>query len=102
MLVRMKYGGYALLVKHGGGEERVPLGFEHTITGLLACDSLTSDQRYLTLYLLYNTYRETKRITKNTEGSFYRVAFLEGRLKRKKQNHRYFVTVLPKKREAAT
>ena len=53
MLVRMKYGGYALLVKHGRGEERVPLGFEPTITGLLACDSLTSDQRYLTLYLLY-------------------------------------------------
>lgn len=96
MLVRQQYGGYALLVKHGGGEERIPLGFAHTMTGLLACDSLTSDQRYVMLYLLFDTHQEATRQAEAKTASAYKVAFVEKRLKKTMRNHRIYVSIVPR------
>lgn len=49
MLVKAHYGGYWLCVKHGGGEERISIGYHHTATGLLALSALEADARYLVL-----------------------------------------------------
>ena len=96
LLVKQQDGGYALLVKHGGGEERIPLGFAHTITGLLACDSLTSDQRYLMMYLLFSTHKEAARQAEAKTASYYQVAFIEKRLKKTKRNHRIYISIVPR------
>lgn len=95
-VVKPTIGRYQLLVKHGGGEERINLEYEFACGGLLALASLESDARYLMLHTLYSLYKDTKQTTETQQGTYYRLAFLEGRLKRKKKNHHYYVTVLPK------
>lgn len=95
MLVKAHYGGYWLCVKHGGGEERISIGYHHTATGLLALSALEADARYLVLYTLYTTHSDATRQAREATAHRYQLAFLEGRLKRKQRNHRVRVEMLP-------
>jgi hypothetical protein len=94
-LVKPKYGPYTLLVKHGAGEERIPLVYIHVATGLLALSTLDADQRYLVLYTILRAHTDAQREATQATANKYQVAFLEGRLKRRRRNHRYHVEIKP-------
>lgn len=96
VLVKQQFGGYALLVKHGAGEERIQLGYDYHLTWVKALEGLDSDMRYLCLYTIYTAHSEAKREGAHNAANRYATAFLEGRLKRRKRNHRYYCEILPK------
>jgi hypothetical protein len=81
-LVRSECGDNVLLVKHGGGQERIrQWALRKSVNGLRVLDS---DARYLMLYALYQMHSAG-----NTEGSertreIYRRAFVDGRLRKRK------------------
>lgn len=93
-VVKQKYGPACLLVKHGGGEERFRLNYlaEHTLP---LWDRFTSDERYMMLYMLYDSITDARRQAAMTTAHKYQLAFLEGRLKRRKRQNRYHVEMLP-------
>jgi len=95
-LVKAEIGGYYLLVKHGGGEERTSVGYGHTATGLLALASIDKDQRYLVLYTIMQAHQHAARNAETATRQRYEIAFLEGRLKRRKRNNRYSVEITEK------
>jgi hypothetical protein len=83
-VVKAEYGGYFLLVKHGGGEERYRLNygnqnFEKTL------EPLPSDARFLTLFTYMDVIRTAKSHARYGAIEEYRKAFVEGRLKKRKQ-----------------
>jgi len=82
-LVNGQYGGYALLVKHGGGEERVQLGYNKRIAAPFF--NMDSDARYLLLYQFLSIYHDAKRAAEDATAKLYRTAFAEDRLKKRKQ-----------------
>lgn len=72
-LVRRAPGPYYLLVKHGGGEERVDLGYPHTrVAEILAL--LDSDARYLMLRALYQAHSDATREAREAEASRWKRA----------------------------
>jgi hypothetical protein len=81
-LVR-KYGGmWILLVRHGGGDERICLNYaKHALESLALLDS---DSRYLMLHLLHETYGAGKRYGADLEAARYQKAFVDGKLKKRK------------------
>lgn len=96
VLIKAEVGGYWLLTKHGGGEERFSLGYNFQNTWIPAVESMDSDQRYLLLHTLYSAYSNGGQEARKATASNYAMAFLEGRLKRRKRNHRYYCEILPK------
>jgi hypothetical protein len=82
----VKHGGlgYSLLVRHGAGDERVFLGFAYR--GIEAIfKSLDSDSRYLLLNTLLNVKHDAERAARENTAKEYRQAFVDGRLKKRKQ-----------------
>ncbi len=96
-----KAGAYYILVKHGGGEERHELEFhaDYLVRGI---ETLDSDGRYMAMHTLYSSISTARRNAERSTSSYYQIAFLEGRLKRRKRNHRYYAEVLTPIREVAT
>lgn len=97
MLVEEPYQTLTLLVKHGGGQERIRLGY-HTRYWKQVAQSMQpmdSDGRYLMLYALYRLYRETRRQAEDRVRAEMKLAFVEGRLKKRKVRgqNAYKVTV---------
>jgi len=81
-LVKAQYGPTALLVKHGGGEERIE---NYNLDLLLpALEKVESDNRYRLLYAVYRTHIEAKRKSADETAQTYRKAFVEGRLRSRK------------------
>jgi hypothetical protein len=82
-LVKAQFGGYFALVRHGGGDERLSLGYSHM--GIERMFSqLDSDSRYLLLHQFFDIAHNANRAaTDNTAGE-YRKAFVDGRLKKRK------------------
>lgn len=97
-------GWYVLLVRHGRGDESIQLG----TTSLCLAELLgkhDTDGRYLLLHALYDAHEVGERRTREETTRRYEVAFLEGRLKKRKRNHRLYVEIKPrevKTVEAAT
>lgn len=79
-IVRQQYGGYALLVKHGGGEERIQLGHSTIAPVVLALLAMDADSRYLALRLLHHVNREAE----NRTEAQWRQAAAEKRIERKR------------------
>jgi hypothetical protein len=87
-VVKQEYGPACLLVKHGGGEERLRLDYK--ADKLIALWSVfTSDERYMMLHMLYECMKDASRDAAMTASHKYELAFLEGRLKRRKRNNQY-------------
>jgi hypothetical protein len=82
MLVKPKFGFYTLLVHHGGGEERIVLTTFNHIVGILG--TLDTHQRYLLLHLLFSIQREARSNATQETANAFKVAFVEGRLKKRK------------------
>ncbi len=81
-VVKAQHGGYFLLVKHGGGEERFQIGWSNRIASALV--PLDSDSRYLLLYTLYHAHSTAKREARENTSATYNKAFVDGRLKKRK------------------
>lgn len=80
----VKNGGmYSLLVRHGGGDERVRLGYAYkqpeTIFG-----PLESDARYWLMHILLDVHHNAERAAAASTASAYKAAFVDGRLKKRK------------------
>ena len=89
MLVSQRFGGYALLVKHGGGQERINLGYlcffrkghPRIIDAMKVMDT---DALYLMLYTFYDIHTDTRRSEQAKVTAELKTAFAEGRLKKRK------------------
>jgi hypothetical protein len=91
-VVKGKWGGWWLLVKHGGGEERLELTL-YNANMINAIDSLPSDDRYRVLHTLYEMYHDGHRQGYATAEQRYRRAFVDGRLRKRKVSGRDAVKV---------
>lgn len=83
-IVRARYGGCFLLVKHGGGEERFQLDYSKARIGQFF-EPLDSTQRYLLMHLFYNVHSQAKQATREKTAHEYKTAFANGKLKKRKQ-----------------
>ncbi len=89
-------GEYHLLVRHGGGDERIPLGYPHTrIAELLG--PLNSDARYLLLHAFYTTHGRATDKAEQRIALKWRSAFVDKRLKKRKYRgtESYKVWIVP-------
>jgi hypothetical protein len=94
-LVQPQYGPYALLVKHGGGVERIPLGYGYIMNATLdALTQASSDARYVMLHCLFNIHQAARRRAQEETAARYEAAFLDGRLKRRKRHNHYYCELL--------
>lgn len=102
-VVKPKFGNYFLLVKHGGGEESVDLGYSKRIVAAL--EPLDSDTRYWLLHVLLDVRHRAQTETRDRVASEYRRAFVAGTLKKRKMPGRDAVKVwiepTPARRTAA-
>jgi hypothetical protein len=93
VLVRGEFKHYALLVKHGGGEERIPMpavNFGFTADVIF---SLPSDERYLMLHHLYDVYLHARREAEDATAAKFKRAFVDGRLKKRRLPRRGYTKV---------
>lgn len=95
MLVKPRIGFYTLLVKHGGGQERITLTYSDHIARALG--QLDSDARYFMLHTLHDSYRVGESVGYENGITEYRRAFVDGRLKKRKErnSNRYKVFIEP-------
>ncbi len=93
VLAQSRFGGLSLLVKHGGGQRRVHLGYEeeHLVDSLKELDS---NHRYLMLYMIYSVHATAKQQGIDQTAQKYQKAFLEGRLKKRRRNNRYHAVIM--------
>ncbi len=84
VLVKGQFGGHALLVKHGGGEERIqmPMCNDGQLARIIA--SLNSDDAYLLMHHLFDIHKDARRAGESATATEYRHAFVDGRLKKRK------------------
>lgn len=98
-VVKGQYGGFRLLVKHGGGQEEIPLS--HGYQGLIpVLATLDSDSRYIALYALYDINKEAGYRAERATKEEYMTAFLEGRMKSRKCKRETRFWIEPKAPEA--
>lgn len=83
-LVGVRHGGFRLLVRHGGGEERVSLGYSYRRIADLVAMLPSSDARYLFLHALYTIHQEASDAARETEANRWRAAAADGRLKKRR------------------
>lgn len=81
-IVKPKYGGPCLLVKHGAGEEHINLGWSKRTISSLAL--LGSDDRYFLMHTLHKVHGEAKRAGMDETATKYKRAFVDGRLMKRK------------------
>ena len=81
-IVKAGFGGYYLLVKHGGGQERLHIGYRDRFIESLR--QMDSDNRYFMIFTLYDTAKKARRDGETETASAYRMAHAEGRLKKRK------------------
>lgn len=89
VLVKAQFGGYYLLVKHGGGQERINLGYlcffrkghPRVIDAMKVMDT---DDRYLMLHTFYDIHKDSRRAERAKVTHELTQAFVEGRLKKRK------------------
>ena len=81
-VVRDAYGHYYLLVKHGGGQERIDIGFKSRLMD--AFNALDSDTRYLLMFTLYRINADAMVNATERTAARYQKAFVNGTLKKRK------------------
>jgi len=81
-LVKAQFGGYYILVKHGGGTERVSIGYGSRVPAIIA--GLGSEDAYLLMYEMRDINAEAERRVSASTAATYRRAFAEGLLKKRK------------------
>lgn len=94
LVTKPKFGQYMLKVKHGGGEESWQLDYDHMTFEALA--SLESDARFRLLCVIMRAHQLSAQSGYADAAQKYSVAFLEGRLKKRKKNGRITVEFKPR------
>jgi hypothetical protein len=77
-LVR-RFGGTELLVRHGGGDERMRVSLPHGFS----FEALDTNTRYWTFNALHHASRDGQTRGSDAMNRTYRKAFVEGRLKKR-------------------
>jgi hypothetical protein len=91
-IVKKRFGGCWLLVHHGGGQEQFQL--DHSVGRVrLFFESLDSTQRYLLMHAFYNVHSCAREVAASETAATYRKAFVDGRLKKRKNRGRDTVKV---------
>lgn len=90
-VVKPRFGDYALLVRHGGGDERLPLGYDKKLVGPL--DAMDDTTRYWFLMRLHQVHADAIRTATEETNTVWRKAAAEGRIKTRKQRGRDAVKV---------
>lgn len=91
-VVKGRYGDCALLVRHGGGDERLPLGRDGRIVGPLQI--LDDGTRYFFVMRFYHLMTGEIRKAEAKIRSEERRAFAEGRMKKRRKHGQTYVEVL--------
>jgi len=84
--------GCYLLVKHGGGQERVELDYSAKRAAQFF-GPLDSNSRYLLMHMLYSVHRKAQVDATAKTAGVYKSAFIAGTLKKRKQRGRDTVKV---------
>lgn len=82
-LVAAQFGGNAIIVRHGGGVERINIGYEYNRLAAIIC-SIDSENAYLMMHGLYRIHKDAARNASENTALEYKTAFAEGRLKKRK------------------
>lgn len=90
-VVKAQFGGWFLLVRHGGGDERISLGFRSFVPGIMR--DMDSNARYWLLQNIYNIQADAVRVANDKKESAWRQAAAEKRIKTRKQPNRGMVKV---------
>lgn len=95
-IVKPGFGEVTLCVKHGGGEERIPLDY-HTDAIRAIFNPLSSDDRYFLMRTFLELVHRVRREAIQKTADVYRKAFVDGRLKKRKRPgiNAYLVTLEP-------
>ena len=83
-IVRPRFGQVTLCVKHGGGEERIPLDY-HAESVCAIFNPLSSDDRYFLMRTFLELAHRVRREAIQETADLYRKAFVDGRLKKRKR-----------------
>jgi hypothetical protein len=83
---------YALLVRHGAGDERIDLGGRHTRLGELLAP-MDSDARFLMLHALFSAHTDAYRSGRAAERTRWMGAAAERRIRTRKMPGREVVKV---------
>lgn len=84
-VVAAQFGGAYLLVKHGGGQERIRMDYNHNRIERLFAGIVGSDDRYRMLYVVYRAHSDAIREAAQNTARIYQQAFIDGSLKKRKQ-----------------
>jgi hypothetical protein len=76
--------GCFLLVKHGGGQERIKIDYSAQRAAQFF-EPLDSNARYLLMHMLHSLHREAQKATAEETARRYQAAFVAGTLKKRKQ-----------------
>lgn len=90
-LVKNHFGFVYLLVRHGGGDERISLG--STRNGLKTLVALDSGERYWMLQMLYHVQADAARAARQKECEKWSNAAAEKRIKTRRLKDRVRVTI---------
>lgn len=98
IVVNVGHNRYRARVSHGGGEETWTIHDSLVV----AMHAMSSDQRYFTLYALLDAIHDAQKATRAKIEGQYRSAFVNGRLRKRKQRgaNSYKVWIEPAPREA--
>jgi hypothetical protein len=91
-LVKAASYGHAILVRHGGGDERIHLGCVGSLL-VPSLASLDSNGRYWFMHTVYSTLRDGQRSTEDAVALRWRTAAAEKRIKTQKRRGRNAVRV---------
>ena len=75
--------GYAILVRHGGGDERIPLGSNGKLM-VPSLASLDTNARYWLFHTIYSTHRAAEDAAATERDAVWRKAAAEKRIKTRK------------------
>jgi len=88
----LQRGCFYLLVRHGGGQERIDIGWDHTCFAALLLP-MDSDERYLMLHNLYSIHRNSREKARTAERQRWTQAAAEKRIRTRKRRGRDQVKV---------
>lgn len=85
-VVAAQFGRFALLVRHGGGNERIDLpGYHPAVKMLPSLAELDTNARYWLLHLLYSVQRQAASEADRRTAMVWRKAAAEKRIKTRKK-----------------
>jgi hypothetical protein len=83
-IVGARHGEFRLLVRHGGGDERIDLGYSARRMADFAAMMPDSDARYLFMHMLYSVSQDAASVARNDENEKWRQAAAEKRIRTRK------------------